>query len=237
MSVEMTCGSFHADVARLSAPSHPSASQSSASRSEEPTRPFDGASSTPPPASFRTAARDWCVDADTVILTLSTFELWEALERGQVVSWMRVWREGMECWTPVGEISEFAWALAQTPKPLAESPRFEELDLEPIEEEPAAMTPAPRASAIRPLTSHDGRGWIAVGSAVALVAIGFAMVITARRPPPPAETAGAVLQASLPSLVAPVRSEERRTSARARAGHDEPGQRRLPRGGRAIYDR
>jgi hypothetical protein len=61
--------------------------------------------------------RDWCVDRGADLLTMSTFELWAALERGEIAAWMRVWREGMECWTPAGELLELSWATAGTPQP------------------------------------------------------------------------------------------------------------------------
>ena len=59
---------------------------------------------------------DWCVDMGELLLTMSNFELWTAIERSAVAPWMRVWREGMECWTPVQEVPELRWALASTPE-------------------------------------------------------------------------------------------------------------------------
>src|SRR3954470_17634121 len=58
------------------------------------------------PESFRRARPDWCVDVGTELLTLSTFELWAAIEWGHVTPAMRVWREGMECWTALDRLPE-----------------------------------------------------------------------------------------------------------------------------------
>jgi hypothetical protein len=66
---------------------------------------------------------DWCVDFGSVLVSMDTFELWAALDRGDVRSEMRVWREGMECWTPIGRVPELALALSsassRTPEPVA----------------------------------------------------------------------------------------------------------------------
>ena len=107
---------FHADVRGLcGAPSEP---PPSSGRSEAATQPYDAYADTlAPPSSFSDARPQWCIDTGALLLTMTTFELWEALERGEVLAWMRVWREGMECWTPVGEIADFAWALATIPAP------------------------------------------------------------------------------------------------------------------------
>ncbi len=89
-------------------------------------------------ASFGSTHPHWCVDVGTGLLTLTTFELWEALERGQVLAWMRVWREGMECWTPVGEIAEFAWAVAGTPAPPSAPSRSARPEPPPVPPPPAS---------------------------------------------------------------------------------------------------
>lgn len=59
---------------------------------------------------------DWCVDLGESLATMTTFELWSAIERSDVAPWMRVWREGMECWTPVQELAELRWAVASAPR-------------------------------------------------------------------------------------------------------------------------
>jgi hypothetical protein len=77
---------------------------------------------------------EWCVDFGSVLTTMETFELWTAIDRGEVLRWMRVWREGMECWTPVGEVSELALAFqtppsssSRTPEPIILPPPLESL--------------------------------------------------------------------------------------------------------------
>jgi hypothetical protein len=66
---------------------------------------------------------DWCVDLGSVLASMDTFELWEAIDRGHVRAEMRVWREGMECWTPIGQVSELTLALlsasSRTPEPVS----------------------------------------------------------------------------------------------------------------------
>lgn len=66
---------------------------------------------------------DWCVDLGSVLASMDTFELWEAIDRGHVHAEMRVWREGMECWTPIGQVSELTLALlsasSRTPEPVS----------------------------------------------------------------------------------------------------------------------
>lgn len=213
-------GSFHAEAARLTLPSAPPFSSPGSSRSEAITRVCE--ESSPPPASFQTATRDWCIDADSAILTLSTFELWEALEGGQVQAWMRVWREGMECWTPVGEIAEFAWALAQTPG----------LDAAPVAHapppaEPAVTSPPPRASEV-PAPPQSGVRWIALGCLVAATAVGSAL-LSVQRPAAVEGTTSAPVAAKLVEQP----EEGRPATGHARAAHAERGQQRLPRGGRA----
>jgi hypothetical protein len=91
---------------------------------------------------------DWAVDLGEVMLSMTTFELWSAIERSEVPPWVRVWREGLECWTPVAELPELRWAVLSAP----EFPREEGLEAAPeptpadAESEPLAQpatTPAP----------------------------------------------------------------------------------------------
>lgn len=88
---------------------------------------------TPPPSSRKeqpTATEadeprtEWCVDFGSVLSTMDTFELWAAIDRGDVVASMRVWREGMECWTPIGQVLDLSLAFqtpstSRTPGPVA----------------------------------------------------------------------------------------------------------------------
>ncbi|APR83633.1 Hypothetical protein A7982_08982 [Minicystis rosea] len=100
---------------------------------------------------------------------MTTFELWSAIERGEVAAWMRVWREGLECWTPLGELPELQWAVANanrmaaktaiapapsletaTPEPTPESPLSEPLP-------PQAITPEPIAPVAKQTTKDTAR--------------------------------------------------------------------------------
>jgi hypothetical protein len=54
----------------------------------------------------RRQPRPWCVDSGAHIATMSTVELRLAVASGDVGAAVRVWREGMECWTPVEELPE-----------------------------------------------------------------------------------------------------------------------------------
>jgi hypothetical protein len=251
-------GGFHADVTQLREGSTPEASPRSGSvsapseppcseRAECATRPYEATSDTPPPASFSTSsAPEWCVDTGRELWTMTTFGLWEALERGRVTAWMRVWREGMECWTAVGELAEFTWALAATPEPAdpvcapepQEAPEARETPSAPrAAEEDAddADTMRPPASGVRPtLTGSRGRRWIAVGSFVGAAAVVAALLVRPEAPPPPPEvaSAGAAMGRSQ-SVLDETTLRPTRHAREASARHDERGQRRLPRGGRA----
>jgi hypothetical protein len=237
---------FHADVRSLcDALGTSSEPPPSSGRSEAATQPYTDpfADTLASPASFANASPDWCVDVGTMLLTLSTFDLWEALERGQVLAWMRVWREGMECWTPVGEIPEFAWAIAGTPRPPAEPEALPEPD-PPAEARtgplhaPTVTVEPPPESAVRPIAAPvprplHGVRWIAIGSAVAVAAVVSAIFARSNVPPPPAETVGA----TSPLEGAQPRQPAEDKPAPEAAHHDERGQRRLPRGGGHTYGR
>jgi hypothetical protein len=248
-------GSFHSDLQRLSSPSNPPASETrerdlgyeplarcdsfqsmppysepppSSGRSEAVTHPYEGTSETPPPSSFTGAARDWCVDVGHEMLAMSTFELWEALERGQVLASMRVWREGLECWTPVGEISDFACAVAAASESPSEPPMA--CDDVPTELGPEGPTPPPE-SGFRPSAPAQDARWVALGSAVAVVALVMAICVRAAALPVASAPPG------LPPTF-PVVDRSAPESVVAEASHhDERGQRRLPRGGGRAYGR
>jgi len=86
---------------------------------------------------------EWCVDMGDALLSMTTFELWEAIERRAVAPWVRVWREGLECWTPVGEVPELGWAVASAPEPTPVVTTILEAAPEPTPGPIAATTPAP----------------------------------------------------------------------------------------------
>jgi hypothetical protein len=91
-----------------------------------------------PPVSGRRrrCSREWCVDHGVRIDTMSTFELWIAIASREVRADVRVWREGMECWTPVAELPELACAVTD---PRAVEPGFEGTGAVPTE--PIAQMP------------------------------------------------------------------------------------------------
>jgi len=243
-SIEHTrSASFHADFRSLrgvlGAPSEP---PPSSGRSEVATQPYADpfADTMASPPSLASDHPDWCVDDGQALLTMTTFELWQGLERAEVMPWMRVCREGMECWTPVGEIAEFTWATAGTPDPTsAPGPRSEP---EPLAEAETSPPPAPGPalepppdSAVRPVRHRGGARWIALGSAVAVAAVVVAMFARSEPPPaPPLPAAGAhPIERLADGPLPPVTD-----TPEAEAGHHvERGQHRLPRGGGRGYGR
>jgi hypothetical protein len=247
-SEERRTGGFHADVARLcevSAPGGDACSESE--RADQPTRPYEATSDTPPPASFSTGSPEWCVDAGRALWTMSTFGLWEALERGRVTASMRVWREGMECWTPVGDLAEFTWALAVTPEPsgepafapkaLAPAPAANDARSEIAREDPTADadTLRPPASTLHPVRARRSLGrWIAAGSLVGAAAVVAAILVRTQAPPAPPElaTRGMAMGGSSDALTLATPRPARPARDTA-ARHDERGQHRLPRSGHA----
>lgn len=249
---ETRAASFHADVRGLcaaprdgsgawppGAPSEPPPSRRSHAATQPCTDPY--ADTLAAPSSLSEGRPQWCVDTGGGLDTMTTFELWEALERGQVLAWMRVWREGMECWTPVGEIAEFAWAIASIPEIHPEALPEPELPADahtgPLSTPTLTPEPPPPESAIRPVIGPlPGARWIALGSAVALAAVISAIFLRLSAPPPaPGAVSGASAPAETPVLVLPSIPAER--PAPEAAHHDERGQRRLPRGGRRAYGR
>jgi hypothetical protein len=241
---ETTSRSFHADVRGLCGGLAPSEPPPSSGRSEAVTLPYaDPFADTLAASSTLGADRPhWCVDTGVELATMTTFELWEALERGQVLAWMRVWREGMECWTPVGEIAEFAWAIAGTPAP----PPGPELLPDPEASADATLGPLsaptsepPPESAIRPTSrSSHGARWVALGSVVAVTAVASAIFVQHEPPPPPpVVSAGAAPPSETPppEYQPEVLHEDKPIVEAAR--HEERGQHRLPRGGRRSYGR
>jgi hypothetical protein len=187
--------------------------------------------------SARLARRDWCVDLDPALVSMTTFELWAAIEHGRVAPTARVWREGLECWTRVDVLPELGWAFPVTPAPPPEqAPAATPVSFSPPaaapprREPPPASAPAP--SLVPPRRPPGSGRWIALGSGVAAAALAAALVVVSRRAPapPPLPFAGDAPRAELDPPPAPERPEEP-------SRHDERGQRRLPRGGRRAYGR
>jgi hypothetical protein len=149
---------------------------------------------------------DWCVDFGAVLTTMDTFELWAAIDRGDVNSAMRVWREGMECWTPIKQLPELAVALttasSRTPEPITlqmppKAPAFPILlpapmpapQLDEVRPPMNTLISGPRTSGWERLSQRilpaPSRGrartqaWVALGSAMAATAITAALISTA----------------------------------------------------------
>ncbi|WP_437621410.1 hypothetical protein [Sorangium sp. So ce1151] len=73
-----------------------------------------------------TESKPWCVDHGDRLEAMSTVELWRALELGELPHSTRVWREGIECWTPAGEVKALGWTISQPP-PRDEAPALSAL--------------------------------------------------------------------------------------------------------------
>jgi hypothetical protein len=231
-------GTFHADVRGLC--EAPSEAPPSSRRSEVATQPYDAYADTlAAPSTFSESQPQWCIDTGGLFLTMTTFELWEALERGEVLAWMRVWREGMECWTPVGEIADFAWALASVPTPAPAPLPEPELPADahtgPLST--PTVTPDPPVSEIRPVKRPlAGAGWIALGSAVALAAV-ISAILVRMGAPPAASVASSGASAPVEAVVVERPSAPADPPSPEATHHEERGQRRQPRGGRRAYGR
>lgn len=131
---------------------------------------------------------EWCVDLGAMMVTRTTFELWAAIERGEVRGRMLVWREGMECWTPVEHVGELVCALERAPSVLPEAtPEPAEATTNPELRRPAVDPP--RASSRRRVPVRGGK-WIALGSAVAASAISAAALTTLLAQPPASAPSG-----------------------------------------------
>lgn len=201
------------------------------------------------------ARRDWCVDRGDEMLAMSTFELWAAIERAEVAPWMRVWREGMECWTAAGELIELSWAVAGTPQtsveatsgplppplePPCEAPR--QISGAPaLAPPPPSPQPPPRAPATtplhRPIPPRAGR-WVAAGSLVAATAIAAAFFVAAGGDVEVPVDPGPLAEAPAPPRALPPASSGARPPRLVEpARREERGQRRLPRGGGRAFGR
>ena len=53
-------------------------------------------------------SRDWCVELGDVLAAMASDELVDAIDRGDVTPTMRVWRLGLDGWTPVEQLPELA---------------------------------------------------------------------------------------------------------------------------------
>ena len=136
------------------------------------------------------ARPEWCVDVGEALLSMTTFELWSAIERSQVAPWMRAWREGMECWTEVQEIPELEWAVASAPRwePAPAEPQRAEVMLPPPREAP------PRAEAyddVQDLAHRDTTPAPArLGSLDGALEVTPTPFATEARPRPPRDASG-----------------------------------------------
>lgn len=54
---------------------------------------------------------EWCVERSGALCAMTWTELWQAIVDGDVRRGARVWREGLECWTPVEAVPELAGAF------------------------------------------------------------------------------------------------------------------------------
>jgi hypothetical protein len=58
-------------------------------------------------------SRPWCIDHGRWLEAMSTADLWRALELGLLPQDIRVWREGLECWTPACDVRALGWAASR----------------------------------------------------------------------------------------------------------------------------
>ncbi len=135
---------------------------------------------------------EWCVDLGASMITKTTFELWAAIEQGEVRGHMLVWREGMECWTAVERVGELVCALERAPTLVPPEPSIEPAEATTNPELRRPVSDPPRASSRRrvPVRGGGGGKWIAVGSAVAASAISAAALTTLLAQPPASAPSG-----------------------------------------------
>lgn len=184
---------------------------------------------------------EWCVDLGAKLITRTTFELWAAIEQGEIGGSMLVWREGMECWTPVDRVGELSCALEAAPPAPEPSPEPTEATTNPEVRRPAIEAEPPRISSRRrvPVRAANAGGgkWVALGSAVAASAIAAAALTTFLAQPQASESTrihapaaapaaqGAAMSREL-SEVTPIDTATVAAPAPPRARHGEFGQRR-----------
>ncbi|WP_437936726.1 hypothetical protein [Sorangium sp. So ce341] len=117
-----------------------------------PTMPFRShASSAEEPAE----SRPWCVDHGDWLEAMSTVALWRALELGELPHSTRVWREGLECWTPAGEVKALGWTVSQPP-PRDEAPALSAAGEGPESTGPLSFALTP--DHLRPVAPRPHRG-------------------------------------------------------------------------------
>lgn len=162
----------------------------------------------------------WCVDFGDEMRTMSTFDLWTAIERGEVSADLRVWREGMECWMPVARVPSLAVALVSLAPLTTPSPTPAAATTGPapeVRERPVGRpVPAPQLDAAppppqrRPARSwattflSPGTLWMALGSGVAAGAITAALMMSSRPAPLPAPAPHAPVLLAAPAEPPPV---------------------------------
>jgi hypothetical protein len=142
---------------------------------------------------------EWCVDLGASMITKTTFELWTAIEQGEVRGHMLVWREGMECWTAIERVGELVCALERAPTLVPEQPSPEPAEATTNPELRRPLSDPPRASSRRRVPVRGGGKWIALGSAVAASAISAAALTTLLAPPPAAAPSGLREAAAAPA--------------------------------------
>ena len=185
---------------------------------------------------------EWCVDLGATLITKTTFDLWAAIEQGAIGGSMLVWREGMECWTPVDRVGELACALEAAPVAFEQSPEPAEATTNPEVRRPAIEADPPRISSrrqvpVRAANGNAGGGkWVALGSAVAASAIAAATLTTFLAQPAASEStrtrevvAASVAQGAARSVELPAAAIDPATVAAPtplKARHGESGQRR-----------
>lgn len=115
-------------------------------RSSAPTIPEALRVASPvPPSGERVSEVDdkpvlWCVDDGQDLTARSTFEVWMAVSSGELCGTTLVWREGMECWTPLQDVFELACAIPSpddiyTGLDVEESGIVEALDVAALDEQ------------------------------------------------------------------------------------------------------
>jgi len=176
---------------------------------------------------------DWCIDLGERLLTVTTFDAWSAIARGEVRSGMRAWREGLECWTPVEDLVELACALSAEPTPapvatdLTPPDSLSALTLAPL----TASDPAPPPSGIQMAAASRLAALRRPATFGALVAAAAVLVAAFR----PAAAASASPTARTPEAMhagLEMIASKVTVAALAAAVGDDKGQRRLRRSGR-----
>ncbi|MFO0551001.1 MAG: hypothetical protein U0271_21605 [Polyangiaceae bacterium] len=102
----------------------------------------------------------WAVDNGNAITAMTTFELWLALDSGEISPSALVWRVGREAWDPVLDVPELACALRDSlvggreRKTLDYPIREQSLEVEERSPSPVASAPA-RLEQLDSLSSNE----------------------------------------------------------------------------------